>query len=145
MDIAFDIYRDHWARESNRLRKLRHTQHFKDYFECNCSEEDIYSLRLESTPEGLFEVLQYIKEWILYPFGYTTDRWFSQIRNHQKFRLHTQYTLDTVVLTKNVYAIVLDSTTIKNKTIPREDKYNLMRRNFCGWGATRLGAYYELN
>jgi len=151
-ELVFDIYRDHWARENNKLRKLRYAKHFKEYFECSCSEEDILSLRLESSPEGLFEVLGYVKDWVLFPFGYTTDRWFSQVRNHQKFRLHaptvpsrlTQLRddayynstawlakLDTIVLTKNVYALVLDSTTIHKSPVDQVEY--LMRRNFCGW------------
>ena len=136
-ELVFDIYRDHWARENNKLRKLRYAKHFKEYFECSCSEEDILSLRLESSPEGLFEVLGYVKDWVLFPFGYTTDRWFSQVRNHQKFRLHaptvpsrlTQLRddayynstawlakLDTIVLTKNVY-VLAESTSLSNSVI----------------------------
>ena len=134
-ELVFDIYRDHWARENNKLRKLRYAKHFKEYFECSCSEEDILSLRLESSPEGLFEVLGYVKDWVLFPFGYTTDRWFSQVRNHQKFRLHAPTAwlakLDTIVLTKNVYALVLDSTTIHKSPVDQVEY--LMRRNFCGW------------
>ena len=125
MDIAFDIYRLHWAHENNTLRKLRYARHFTEYFEHNCSDADIYSLRSESTPEGLFEVLNYVKDWMLIPFGYSSTFWcLSQTKNHQRFRLHTQKNLEPVVLTKNVYSLLIDSTTIHK-----------VRRDF--WNDTR--------
>jgi len=114
MDIVFDIYRIHWAIENNKLRKLRYSNNFIEYFTRNCSYNDIKSYYFETTPDGLFELIYYIQEWILIPFGYPISLVYSQIRNQHKFYLHynTQSNFRSIILTRNVYALVLDSTRI---------------------------------
>ena len=131
MDVAFDIYRIHWARENNELRKLKYANHFNRYFEYNCTTRDIYSLREESNPDGLFELLGYVKDWILRPFGYDSDRLFSYTNNHQRFYIHSPSTKGdswagkSRVLTKNVYAIVLDTTAIRFATPARKIEWRI--------------------
>lgn len=115
MDIVLNIYRIHWAIENNKLRRLKYSNHFIEYFTRNCSYNDIKSYYFESTPCGLFELIYYIQEWILMPFGYPSSFVYSQIRNHQNLYLHynTESNLKSIVLTRNVYALVLDSTRIE--------------------------------
>jgi len=112
LGLVFDVYRDHWARENLLLRKRRYNNLFMNYFTENCSVSDVKSYGFESSPEGIFELLAYLKDWLLFRFGYATDFCHSDIGNHHRMFYHVNTQNVSQCLTRNVYAIVHDSTYI---------------------------------
>ena len=61
---AFSVYLLH-RRDWPTFDTSKHIQLFRDYFDENCSLQDLRSLSHETTADGIMEVLSYLSEHLL--------------------------------------------------------------------------------